>query len=78
MLDPVVLTLVVAVGVLARRAPASHACAGGRCSDRCSSAVALGLLAFPAMTYLAALLPFHEWGAGAYWAFLSRVGGLSA
>jgi hypothetical protein len=32
--------------------------------------VALALLGFPGMTYLAALLPFHEWGAGAYWAFL--------
>ena len=32
--------------------------------------VALALLAFPSLTYLAALLPFHDWGAAAYWGFL--------
>lgn len=32
--------------------------------------VSLVLLAFPSLTYLAALLPFYDWGATAYWGFL--------
>jgi hypothetical protein len=69
MLDPVVMTLVVAVGALA--VLTGIACVRGWSLLRpFLEAFALGLLAFPAMTYLAAPLPFHEWGAGAYWAFL--------
>jgi hypothetical protein len=32
--------------------------------------VALVLLAFPSLTYLAAVFPFYEWGVAAYWLFL--------
>jgi hypothetical protein len=35
---------------------------------------ALALLGFLPATYLAGLLPFHDWGALAYWAFLLVVG----
>ena len=32
--------------------------------------VGLALLAFPSLTYVAAVLPFYQWGATAYWLFL--------
>ena len=38
--------------------------AGGTRCGRSLERVALALLAFPSMTYLAALLPFHDWGSG--------------
>jgi hypothetical protein len=37
---------------------------------------ALGMLGFLPFTYLAGLFPFHEWGEGAYWAFV-LLGGLA-
>jgi hypothetical protein len=37
---------------------------------------ALGMLGFLPLTYLAGLLPFHDWGEGPYWAFV-LLGGLA-
>ncbi len=68
LVDPVVLTLVIAVSVLALAA--GIGCVRGWSRLRpWMEAASLWLLAFPSMTYLAALLPFHDWGAAAYWAF---------
>ena len=61
MLDPVVLTLVVAVSVLALAAAAAFSLRWDWLVPIVER-VALLLLVFPTMTYLAALLPFHDWG----------------
>lgn len=67
LLDPVVLTVVIAVSVLALAA--GIGCVRGWSVLRpWLEATSLWLLAFPPMTYLVALLPVHEWGAPAYWA----------
>ena len=64
-----VFALVTAVGVLA--VATGIACVRGWDVLRpFLEPIALVLLAFPPTTYLAAPLPFHEWGAAAYWAFL--------
>ena len=69
LLDPVVLTVVIAVSALALAA--GIGCVRGWSVLRPWLEVAsLWLLAFPPMTYLAALLPFHDWGMAAYWAFV--------
>ncbi len=73
MLEPVVLALVTAVSALALVAALAFVC-GWRRAEPWLAQAALVLLAFPSCTYLAALLPFDEWGAGAYWAV---VGGAS-
>lgn len=68
MLDPVVRALVAAVSVLAL----AMAVVAWQRWDRwlpVLEAAALVLLAFPTMTYLTALFPFHDWGAGPYWLF---------
>lgn len=68
LLGPVVFTVVIAVSALALAA--GFACVRGWTRLRpWLQAASLWLLAFPAMTYLAALLPFHEWGMAAYWGF---------
>lgn len=72
MIEPVVLTVVVSVSLLALVA----ALALVRGWDRAlpwTERAALVLLALPSMTYLAALLPFYDWGPAAYVGFL--VGG---
>jgi hypothetical protein len=69
MLEPVVLFLVVAVGLLALAAAAVFV-RGWTFAEPWLRRVALVLLCLPSMTYLAALLPFHDWGGGAYWLFL--------
>jgi hypothetical protein len=69
MLEPVVLSVVAAVSVLALAAAAAMLRRWDRLL-RWLEPVALVLLALPSMTYLAALLPFHDWGAAAYWGFL--------
>jgi hypothetical protein len=59
---------VTAVSILALAA--GLACVRGWSSVRpWLEAASLWLLAFPPMTYLAALLPFHDWGTASYWAF---------
>ncbi|MET0902041.1 MAG: hypothetical protein ABWZ52_02270 [Acidimicrobiales bacterium] len=69
MLEPVVFALVSAVGALA--VATGIACVRGWDVLRpFLEPIALVLLAFPATTYLAAPLPFHDWGAAAFWAFL--------
>ncbi len=68
-LDSVVLTVVVAVSVLALAAAGAFA-TGARRVLPWLERVALVLLVFPSMTYLAALFPFHDWGVGAYWVFV--------
>lgn len=69
MLDSVTLTVVVAVSALALAAAGAFARGWRRVLPWLERA-ALVLLVFPSMTYLAALLPFHEWGVAAYWVFL--------
>lgn len=69
MLDPVVLTVVISVSVLAL-ASALVLIGGWRRHRRSLAPVALVLLALPSLTYLAALFPFYDWGAVAYWLFL--------
>jgi hypothetical protein len=72
LLDPVVLTVVIAVSVLALAA--GVACVRGWSVLRpWLEAASLWLLAFPPMTYLVALLPVHDWGPAAYW--ILTVGG---
>ncbi len=69
MLESVVLTVVIAVSLLALAAAVAIVREWRWMLpwlERC----ALVLLAFPTMTYLAGLLPFHDWGAAAYWGFL--------
>jgi len=68
-LEPVVLTVVVSVSLLAL-VTAGALLAGRREVRPWLAQAALVLLAFPSLTYLAALFPFHEWGAAAYWLFL--------
>jgi hypothetical protein len=68
LLEPVVLTVVIAVSLLALAT--GIACVRGWARLRpWLEAASLWLLAFPPVTYLAALLPFHDWGVGSYWAF---------
>ncbi|MEQ1787327.1 MAG: hypothetical protein ABL966_09760 [Acidimicrobiales bacterium] len=69
MLEPVVLTVVISVSALALAA-ALVLIGGWRRHRRWLAPVALVLLALPSLTYLAALLPFYDWGAVAYWLFL--------
>jgi hypothetical protein len=68
-LDPVVLTVVVSVSLLALAATA--VLLNGWLGLRPFLArAALVLLAFPSLTYLAAVFPFYDWGTTAYWLFL--------
>lgn len=68
-LGPATAFLVVAVSLLA--VAAGLACVRGWLRLRRGlEVVSLSLLAFPPLTYLAALAPFHDWGAVAYWAYL--------
>jgi Flp pilus assembly pilin Flp len=68
-LVPVVLSVVISVSVLSLAAVA--VLLGGWAKLRPVLAqVALVLLAFPSLTYLAAVFPFYDWGTAAYWAFL--------
>jgi hypothetical protein len=69
MVGPVVLFLVVAVGLLALATALAFLRRATRAEPWLARA-ALALLCLPAMTYLAALLPFHDWGSAAYWLFL--------
>ena len=46
----------------------------GRRAQIAIELAALSLLGFLAATFLAGLLPFYSWGAGAYWAFLFGAG----
>jgi hypothetical protein len=69
MLEPVVLFLVVAVGLLSLAAAVAFV-RGWTSAEPWLRRAALVLLCLPAMTYLAALLPFHDWGSGPYWLFL--------
>jgi hypothetical protein len=69
MVDPVVLFLVVAASLLAL-ASAAVFLRGSTGAEPWLARAALVLLCFPAMTYLAALFPFHDWGGAAYWLFL--------
>jgi hypothetical protein len=68
-LDPVVLTVVISVSLLALLATAVLLCRWDRFRPLLARA-ALVLLAFPSLTYLAALFPFYDWGSPAYWCFL--------
>jgi hypothetical protein len=67
-LEPVVVSVVVSVSVLSLAAVA--VLLRWRHLRPLLARVALVLLAFPSLTYLAALFPFHDWGAAAYWGFL--------
>jgi hypothetical protein len=80
MLTPVVVTMISVVSALAL-ALAVALLRGWTWLLPWLERFALSLLAFPSLTYLAALFPFYDWGAGAYWAFLvagSMVVGLLA
>lgn len=68
-LDPVVLAAVVSVSLLALTTAAVLLNGWLRLRPLLSRA-ALVLLAFPSMTYLAAVFPFHDWGTPVYWLFL--------
>ncbi len=68
-LEAVVVTMVLSVSLLALAAAGVWAAGWSRWNPWLER-VALGLLAFPSLTYLAALLPFQNWGASAYWSFL--------
>lgn len=70
MVNPAVLLLVIAVGILALAAAAVFAFRWDR-FVRWLEPPALVLLSFPVVTYLAGLLPFHDWGGAAYWLFLA-------
>lgn len=72
LVEAVVVAMVIAVSLLALASAGAWA-AGWSRWDPWLERLALGLLAFPSLTYLAVLFPFHDWGAVAYWAFL--VGG---
>jgi len=80
-LNPVVLAVVISVSALALAAAVALLRGWSKVLPWLER-LSLVLLAFPSMTYLAALLPFHEWGAPAYWAFLVAgslvVGGLGS
>lgn len=71
-LDPVVFTYMAAVSALALLAATAFV-RGWRRAEAWLEQAALVLVAVPAWTYLAALFPFHDWGATAYWVFV--VGG---
>ncbi|MEO7572470.1 MAG: hypothetical protein ABIX10_08530 [Acidimicrobiales bacterium] len=68
-LEPVVLSVVISVSVLALVA-AVALLRGWAWARTWLERAALVLIALPSMTYLAALLPFHDWGVAAYWSFL--------
>jgi hypothetical protein len=68
-LEPVVHTVVISVSLLALLTTAVLLCRWDRLRPLLALA-ALVLLAFPSLTYLAALFPFYEWGTAAYWCFL--------
>ena len=68
-LYPVVMTVVISVGLLALAA-AAVLISGWDDVRPWLARVALVLLAFPSLTYLAAVFPFYEWGVAAYWLFL--------
>lgn len=68
-LDPVVTTVVVSVSVLALVATGALLLGWGALRPWLARA-ALVLLAFPSLTYLAAVFPFYEWGSSAYWLFV--------
>lgn len=68
-LEPVVLTVVVSVSALALAA-AVVLVLGWNGLRPWLARAALVLLALPSLTYLAALLPFYDWGTTAYWLFL--------
>lgn len=69
LLNPAILVLVIGVGALALAAAAAFIFGWEPVTPWLARA-ALVMLAFPAVTYLAAPFPFHEWGAAAYWAFV--------
>lgn len=69
MLGPVVVTVVAAVSALALAAAVALLRGWSRLLLWLER-LALVLIALPSMTYLAAFLPFHEWGTAAYWGFL--------
>jgi hypothetical protein len=60
-LYPVVMTVVISVGLLALVA-AAVLINGWNDARPWLARVALVLLAFPSLTYLAAAFPFYEWG----------------
>ena len=64
-----VLTVVVSVSLLALVATAVLLSGWGHLRPWLARA-ALVLLAFPSLTYLAAVFPFYTWGTTAYWLFL--------
>ena len=68
-LEAVVVTMVTAVSLLALVAAGVWAAGWSRWNPWLER-LALCLLVFPSLTYLAVLLPFHDWGVAAYWAFL--------
>ena len=68
-LYPVVMTVVISVGLLALAAAAVLISRWDEVRPWLAR-VALVLLAFPSLTYLAAVFPFYEWGVAAYWLFL--------
>jgi hypothetical protein len=68
-LYPVVMTVVVAVSLLALATTAVLLAGWGLLRPWLARA-GLVLLAFPSLTYLAAIFPFYEWGVAAYWLFL--------
>lgn len=69
LLEPVVLAVVISVSALALVA-AVALLRGWTWAPPWLERVALVLIALPSMTYLAALMPFHDWGVAAYWGFL--------
>ncbi len=69
MLASATLALVIAVSVLALAAAGAWVRRWPQWNPWLAR-VALALLAFPSLTYLAALIPFYNWGAAAYWLFL--------